>query len=475
MVADLNSFDSTQADELRGQRVTQLQFPTLPQRSIAFRPIHYLGSKLRLVSAVDALVARVAPAGRLCDLFAGSGTISVAAAVTRPVTSVDIQEYSRVVCSAMLLPPANAMLLGRGVASDARDSELMERLNQSLAPLFEYESYCVTRALTGDAEPLCNFVEHGSIKWFLQTGADAAAPMLRDALRLATNSLEANKLDSASGSLITRYFGGTYFSFRQAVDLDALLDAAHASPAAVTDAALAPILSTASETVNTIGKHFAQPIRPRGRDGLPKRHLVRQIINDRRTEVFSTHQDWVTRYAGLPRTHTTHEAVREDFKSFLASAPPDVGVFYADPPYTRDHYSRFYHVLETMCLRDEPDVSTSMIRTGGKPQMGRGFYRTDRHQSPFCIKSLAPAAFTSLFDGVRRYGVPLILSYSPYRENVAARPRLMSVDQLVALARSKFRSVEVMSAGTFAHSKLNIRERNVSVSWDAEVLVTCLP
>ena len=27
---------------------------------------------------------------------------------------------------------------------------------------------------------------------------------------------------------------------------------------------------------------------------------------------------------------------------------------YADPPYTRDHYSRFYHVLETLALRDDP-------------------------------------------------------------------------------------------------------------------------
>jgi len=67
-----------------------------------WRPIHYLGSKLRVIDAISSLVDRIDPGkGRICDLFAGSGTVSAAIATQRAVTAVDIQEYSRVLCSAL--------------------------------------------------------------------------------------------------------------------------------------------------------------------------------------------------------------------------------------------------------------------------------------------------------------------------------------------------------------------------------------
>lgn len=456
--------------------MTQLQFPVFPTGPVAFRPIHYLGSKLRLVSAVRNALQLVAPTGVLCDLFAGSGTISAAMASARPVVSVDIQEYSRVLCSAMLSPPTDPRALGSRLAGDAYDSELLAHLNRALAPLLEHEEHCRNCALEGEVEPLCEFVEHGSLTWFAQTGADGASQSLRRALQLTAKQMETDRLNSLPGSLVTRYFGGAYFSFRQAAALDALLDLAHRLPNELRDAGLAPVLSTASEIVNTVGKQFAQPIRPRDRDGQPKRHLVRRILTDRAYDVFSTYRAWVDRYAGLPRTAGPHSAIREDFEAFLAkSSAQIIAVFYADPPYTRDHYSRFYHVLETMSLRDEPNFSHSMIRTGGKPRVSRGFYRADRHQSPFCIKSLVPAAFASLLDGVRRLNVPLLLSYSPFEQNARARPRLMSVEQIVNLARTRFRRVDVASAGPFAHSKLNVHERNAPVSWDGEVLISCCP
>ena len=42
-----------------------------------FRPIHYLGSKLRMVDEIVEAVDKVDPSkARVCDLFAGSGTVS---------------------------------------------------------------------------------------------------------------------------------------------------------------------------------------------------------------------------------------------------------------------------------------------------------------------------------------------------------------------------------------------------------------
>jgi serine protease Do len=104
----------------------------------------------------------------------------------------------------------------------------------------------------------------------------------------------------------------------------------------------------------------------------------------------------------------------------LLSTPPAVSVVYADPPYTRDHYSRFYHVLETMARGDDPQVS--LVRSGGRTSLSRGIYRRDRHQSPFCIRSEVAGAFTTLFRSTRVRDLPLSLSYSPSPNGTPSRP-----------------------------------------------------
>lgn len=442
--------------------------------SISFRPIHYLGSKLRLVGPIADAVNEVAlPSGPLIDLFAGSGTVSLALSREREVTSVDIQEYSRVACSAILRPlTAEAAALAR-VVDKARRSEHYESLRTALEPLVKYENKCVKAAESGDLEPLCEFAEKASLFAFSRGGPETVSSGLRRALALVAGNLAVERLAGKASSLVTRYFGGAYFSFAQAAELDALLEVVHAKSAQERDYFLAVTLSTASDVVNTVGKQFAQPIRPRASDGSPKGHLTRQIVRDRSRSVFDTFDEWQQRYSELPRPLHRHNAARLDFREFLQKCSREVAAVYADPPYTRDHYSRYYHVLETMCLRDNPDVST--MRVGGQELLSRGFYRSDRHQSPFCIKTQAPSAFAKLFEGVRVLGAPLVVSYSPFRAEERARPRLMTVEAIVELARKSFAKVDVRSVGRYAHNKFNQQDRNTRVFYDSEVLIVCRP
>jgi len=274
-------------------------------------------------------------------------------------------------------------------------------------------------------------------------------------------------------SVVTRYFGGVYFSYFQAVELDGLLAATdHISPF-YRDTATAAVISTASDVVNTVGKQFAQPIRITKRNGGSKPHLVAKIIRDRTMPILDFFDDWMRQYSRLPRSARPHRAIRQDYSEFLSAYIEPLNAIYADPPYTRDHYSRYYHVLETMCLRDEPRISVSNLGRGSEPS--RGMYRADRHQSPFCIKSQAPKAFESLFVGTRRHNVPLVVSYSPYDKDGGAHPRLMTVEGLLQSARRFYRSVDLISAGQFAHSKLNSADRALVSSEEAEVLLVCRP
>ena len=270
-----------------------------------------------------------------------------------------------------------------------------------------------------------------------------------------------------------RHFGGIYFSYKQAVDIDLLLDVVENQKNTSRDTALAALLSTTSEIVNTVGKQFAQPLRPRDSNGKPKRTLLNLASRDRFKDTFDVFHKLSEKYNDLPRTGRSHQAVRDDYSNFLDSYRSQISVIYADPPYTRDHYSRFYHVLESLCLRDDPPISTNKVN--GSVHLSRGIYRQDRYQSPFCIRSQAPAAFERLFASTARRGLPLVLSYSPYAAEKNAHPRVMTIDLIADLAKEYFTSTELVSAGDIFHSRLNKKSLNKEISYNAETLFLCRP
>lgn len=450
----------------------QLALSHPSEQPLDFRLVHYLGSKLRLIQTIREIVQQILPfGGRVCDLFAGSGAVSLGLRHRWGVTAGDIQEYSRVLTSAVLNPPEDTSV-SAAVLNDASKSELAKRLRYCLEPLIAYEVACLAQAESGSMERLCELLEHGSLL-LAASGVPNSDSPLREVQAAVLERLSAEELGHGPSSVISRYYGGVYFSWEQALELDARLDLAHSAPPSVRDQLLAVLLSVASDTVNTVGKQFAQPIRPRDSKGRPKLHLVRQTLRDRRTDVERLSQTWLSRYTMIPPPRHRHLAVRGNFEDVLGEHIGDVGLVYADPPYTRDHYSRYYHTLETMVLRDEPSVSTTTIRTGGVPMPSRGLYRNERHQSSFCIKSKAPIAFDTLCRSVAAADKPLLISYSPYKEEEGNRPRLLTIRELREIAGEHFGFVKVFDVEGVTHNKFNIDEKNVPVDYAAEILMLC--
>jgi adenine-specific DNA-methyltransferase len=60
-------------------------------------------------------------------------------------------------------------------------------------------------------------------------------------------------------------------------------------------------------------------------------------------------------------------------------------IVYADPPYTKRQYSAYYHILETIAIGDEPDITG---KTGLRPWEDK--------KSDFCYKRKAPSALENL-------------------------------------------------------------------------------
>ncbi len=452
------------------------QLPLLPdlaaQRSVQ-RTIHYLGSKLRVVDPIRRAVSAVAPVGQpVCDLFAGSGIVSLALAADWDITSVDIQEYSRVLCNGLFNSPPSARNQAVHLCDQAYAGSLRSQLRSALCGLLAHEQQCLADAADGGAmEGLCDLLEHGSL--LPLNGRKDMPPPLRTEVTAAIDKLDELGLARGPETVVTRHFGGRYFSWEQAIDFDALLAQIHFLDQPYLDFHLAAALVVASDVVNTVGKHFAQPIKLRDAKGFPKRHLVKQTLRDRALNVFDSYRACCESLASLRRTRGHHRAVQSDYLDFLESDTTPFAAIYADPPYTRDHYSRYYHVLETMALRDEPEVATTKIRSNGVPRLSRGVYRLQRHQSPFCIPTKAPGAFKHLFVSVAKREIPLVLSYSPYQASTRNRPRLLTIDQLLDIAKRHFNEVEIVPVDGISHNKLNLTERNVNVECPAEVLISC--
>jgi hypothetical protein len=419
------------------------------------RPIHYIGNKSRYLDAIEQVVESVAESGRAaCDLFAGTSVVTRRLAQRRPVVSADIQAYSQVLARA-LTQPTSLSPSGVDALLDAA-REWLSRVQPLVEELLSLEASALTNAMA-DPTSLAALVEHGSL-----AVADSGPAELVRAKQLARAWL------GPETAALTWYYGGVYFSYSQALELDALRHATRTTTG-LNDTVVAAIMSVASDAVSTVGNHFAQPVQPRYRDGTLKRNWVGSVVRRRQYPVMDGFARWLDRYGAMkPAVHEC-TAMQSDFQQTLSGLGPEVGVIYADPPYTRDHYSRFYHVLETIALDDDPGVT--MVQGSSIPS--RGLYRTDRHQSPFSIRSQVRPAFQELFANAKRLGVPLVLSYSPMSEGTKARPetRLVPVEDLTALARQYFTHVDLLEVTASSHSRFNRVELNAAVEGNAEILL----
>jgi adenine-specific DNA methylase len=434
----------------------------------SFRTIHYLGSKLRVLEFIKQVVDELDyEKNGICDLFSGTGSVSQYFSSERKVVSVDIQNYSNIICSALLIPSSDEFT--RSFTKDLHTSKFVAEYLKVFEPLITLEDSLVNGKLSLNLESVCNFLENASLYAYLSKEEnETLIPELKDAFEKTEYNLKSYKNNSF---IVTKYFGGVYFSFKQSVILDAIISEIEKKDAKCHNILFASLLSTSSDIVNTVGKQFAQPIRPRNKDGQPKKGITQQLRKDRNIDVLELYRHWLKKYLNNQKTEYSHQILKVDYKEALKNLSDDVRVVYADPPYTRDHYSRFYHGLETISLRDFPKISKTNI--GGKEKLSRGLYREEREQSDFCIRSKAPKAFEELFKLVAEKDRILILSYSPYDKSKGAHPRCVEIELLEEMAKVYFDIVEIRSIGKFSHSKLNRTDLHLDADDSAEVLIIC--
>lgn len=431
-----------------------------PSHSQPFRPIQYLGNKLRALHDIcEATVELVPRGGRVVDLFAGTTVVSQAlAARGHRVTAVDTQRYSEVFASAMLglsRTPGETFDV-RPVAHLAR--EMLDSRFSDWRELAIAEQAAVQR---GDVDALQTILSEAPLLW-----RDAANPLHANLRGMGSKS--------AVGQipLVTSIYGGSYFGFTQALTLDLLRQASgHLLGAGKITSwqysvALTAILSAASAAAHSAGKHFAQPLNAGRQEN--KKFLSKRLLEDRRISIGAQFSAAIARInAGAFDGANGHSVSRTPAEEFV-EGQRDVGLYYLDPPYTAQQYSRFYHLLETICTYEYPQLFT-----GG--ELTTGLYPSERYKSAFSSKRAA-SAFGHIIETSKQQGAALLISYSNSATNSNGNARMISLETLMGLCQAHYgkRRVGIRTLGhryrQFNSASLSNQQRD-----DPEILITCRP
>jgi adenine-specific DNA-methyltransferase len=246
----------------------------------------------------------------------------------------------------------------------------------------------------------------------MNSAPDLLKSMISRSLHVGNSEVIRRQAESACASemhgLARFYFSRSYFSTTQAIALDAFREAVDTvtqrssliswRSCDVRDLLLATWLSAASSMCNSPG-HTGQFLRggtTASRDRIRRAWSISPFEQYERS--FARLLTARARSARLPNRVCIGEA--SDIAGRVRiTRDPRRTIFYADPPYTKDHYSRLYHVLETLYRYDYPD------------SIGVGRTRSDRFLSNFSYKTRARAAVNDLANTVISRGSKLILSY----------------------------------------------------------------
>lgn len=317
----------------------------------------YMGSKRAMLANQlgEILIRETSGAKRFADLFVGSGAVAWHVAENTPVEVIaaDLQQF--------------AVVLARAVISrnKAVDGEKLwsHWIDQAQQFLYDQPHYC-------EAEKL------DCMDWTVNP---------------ITHVKCAQKLSYKSQQLpITKAYGGYYFSPKQAMQIDALR-ATLPLRENKRSLALASLISAASECAAAPG-HTAQPFKPTSSG-------AKSLFGAWRLDIFSHTQSALKRL-GPRYAQRCGRAVPKDALS-LATRLTEDDIAFIDPPYSDVHYSRFYHVLETIAVGECSEVS------------GEGRYPPleERPSSAFSIRSKSKTAVDTLLALLAERGVRTILTF----------------------------------------------------------------
>lgn len=361
--------------------------------------LQYMGSKARILGPIYKEMERLDP-DVVVDLFAGTCSVGYALKDLCEVSSNDIEEYAFVI---------NEAVLNGCMCSEEDIDDYFMRVQS----LFSKSQLRYRVPLGVEDAFMCGEIsDWHAYKAYCETTPAVGYPARSD---YDFSSLEENIEAICSGHipseacLFVSYYANTYFGLRQCCEIDALRSAAEEiKDARLKRVILTAIMSAMSSSASTT-THFAQYLKVNGK------RSFRNLVEKRGKSIIDLTREKIADFdrAGLLSMEASCSLCLNldylDALAFVEEASRESHVVvYADPPYFKEHYSRYYHVLNTLCAYDYPCLS---INPQTK-EMSVGRYRASRNSSDFGKKGKALNAFKLLIKKCSDMGADLVISYS---------------------------------------------------------------
>lgn len=338
---------------------------------------------------------------KVIDAFAGTGTIAYALCEHKKIVSNDLEYYAYII--------NEAILNGCHLSSEelarfrARAEQIYTNISSRISNIIQREDSHLNG--NGNMEEYSDFV-----KCTPSVFSDNNAPYT--ALYAPLHELVLSVLPHIGHRyaplhcLFLTYYANTYFGIRQCCCIDAL----RASIDELVDERQKRVLLTAlmaamSQTSSTT-THFAQYLK------INNTAAYLNLIKKRKADLFELTFKFIEEFRkrGLLQRHApSADCYNGDFADCLQRVQLDEHTLvYADPPYFKEHYSRYYHLLNTLCLYDypQPDINPQ------RKTYSVGRYRADRISSDFGKKAKALEAFKRLISLCAAHNSKLVISYS---------------------------------------------------------------
>lgn len=185
-------------------------------------------------------------------------------------------------------------------------------------------------------------------------------------------------------------YSDTYFSEKQCLEIDSIRYAISQVQENKQYLYLVSLMNAMCVCQSTSG-HFAQY--------LPSDHPRLESIRSR--SIWNEFLEKCNDFNQLFFSKYSNQCFNVDYKVLINSKSFNaVDVVYVDPPYTGEQYSRFYHVLETVCKYDNPQLEY------------KGLYRKDRFTSDLSLRKKAFNEFDNLLKVLSDKKKKVVLSYS---------------------------------------------------------------
>lgn len=356
--------------------------------------LKYMGSKREILGFIDKAVENLeVNSSWFCDLFSGTAVVSAAFLDRYNIISNDIQQYS-------------------SIFAHTYSTNIAKNVNENFREI-----------VVDKAECLVNEFRVKYSQYHFNYSDIISYEELYDVEKRQQRLI--NEKFDIGFSLFAKNYSGTYWSYEQCVWIDSIRAVAEDyKDSAGYYAILSALIFAMSYTSQSTG-HFAQY-----REITPQN--VEDILLYRKKDILSLFVKKLDEIILHLNTTPINSIVVTslDYLDCLRIIPEN-SIIYADPPYSAVHYSRFYHVIETLVRYDHPHLEY------------KGRYREDRYQSPFDKRKEVANAFQMLFKAVDERKSHLILSYSDngllkYNELLEIGERLLGTHYDILLQEQNY-------------------------------------